>query len=245
MKARFKHKLFFIATLVVAVGLATIAIAQMYFQDNFDDPSVSQKKWVDIYGQWEFKDGEYHQLLNEPNCMSVVADDYWDESWSEYTYELRGNKIDGAEGFLIMFRCRGQLQDRGKALRDHPARMAGLQPALEYWWNLGGWGNSRSQVESWGGNAGANSNHTIDTDKWYDIKIANTSKDYTLYINGEEVATVEDGTEGGVGRIGLATWSTTARFDDVMVYGPQGPTAVAPIGKTTTTWGNIKFKLAP
>ncbi|MFQ6044079.1 MAG: family 16 glycoside hydrolase [Candidatus Poribacteria bacterium] len=123
--------------------------------------------------------------------------------------------------------------------------MAGLQPPLQYRWNLGGWGNSRSQVESWGGQAGANSTHTINTGEWYEIKIVNTPTDYTLYLNGEEVATVEDDTQDGVGRIGLATWSTTARFDDVMVYGPQGPTGVDHKGKTTTTWGNIKFKLAP
>jgi len=247
MTTKFTPKLLFITTLIVVIGsAAAIAIAQTYFQDDFEDPNVSQKKWVDIYGTWEFKDGEYQQLLGEPNCMSVVADDYWDESWNEYTYELRGNKISGAEGFLIMFRCRGQLQARGKALRDHPARMATQTPALEYWWNLGGWGNSRSQVESWGGKAGANSNHTVDTDKWHEIKIVNTPTNYTLFMDGEKVATVEDAIQNGVGRVGLATWSTLARFDDVLVYGSGGPdVGVSPMGKATSAWGAIKFKLAP
>ncbi len=139
----------------------------------------------------------------------------------------------------------GQMQVRGVALRDHPARMANDPVSLEYWWNLGGWGNARSQVESWGGKAGANSNHTINTDEWYDIKIVNTPTSYTLYINGEEAAAVDDSTQEGRGRIGLATWSTTARFDDVVVYGPEGPSgeAVEPAEKVTTTWAYIKSHL--
>ena len=123
--------------------------------------------------------------------------------------------------------------------------MADDPGSLQYWWNLGGWANVRSQVESWGGTGGANSNHTIATDEWYDIKIVNTPDSYTLYLNDEEVATVNDGTQDGRGRIGLATWSTTARFDDVIVYGPDGPSAeaVEPGGKVTTTWAHIKSDL--
>lgn len=214
--------------------------AQIYFEDNFDNPNESEKKWVDIYGTWEFKDGEYHQLLNAVNCMSLVSDDYWDDAWNEYTFEVRANKISGAEGFLIMFRCMGQMQLRGVALREHPPRMADAPVSLQYWWNIGGWANVRSQVESWGGKPGANSNHTIETDEWYDIKIVNTPTDYTVILNGEEVGKVDDSTQEGHGRIGLATWSTLARYDDVIVYGPEGPRAVSPQAKLATAWGNLK-----
>jgi len=235
-------KILFIAILCISIGIVAIAIAQTYFEDNFDGPNKSKKKWVDIYGQWEFKDKEYHQLQNAVNCMSVVSDEYWDESWNEYTYEVRGNKISGAEGFLIMFRCMGKMQPRGVVLRDHPPRME-KQPSLEYWWNLGGWGNTRSQVESWGGRAGAHSNHIIEQDKWYNIKIINTPKDYTVILDGKEVGKVDDPTQDGHGRIGLATWSTLARYDDVIVYGPEGPKGVDRNGKASTTWAYIKFKL--
>lgn len=73
----------FIIYLLFAVIMASIVLnfanAQTYFADNFDNPNESQKKWVDIYGQWEFKNKEYHQLLNAVNCMSVVADEYWND----------------------------------------------------------------------------------------------------------------------------------------------------------------------
>ena len=224
------------------VGMVTIAIAQTYFEDDFEDPDKSAEKWVDIYGTWEFNDGEYHQLLNAVNCMSLVSDDHWNDDWNEYTFELKANKIGGGEGFLIMFRCMGQMQVRGVALKDHPARMADDPGSLQYWWNLGGWGNSRSQVESWGGMGGANSNHTIATDEWYDIAIVNTSDSYALYINDEEVAVINDSAQDGHGRPGLATWATTAIFDDVIVYGPDGPSAeaVEPGEKVTTTWAHVK-----
>lgn len=241
-------KMLFIAMLCVTIGTVGSVItasAQTYFADNFDNPTESQKRWVPLYGQWEFKDKEYHQLANAINCMSVVADEYWDDGWNDYTYELRANKISGAEGFLIMFRCMGKMQDRGVVLKAHPPRME-KQSSLQYWWNLGGWANTRSQVESWGGKAGANSADTINTGEWYDIKIVNTPKDYTLYLNGKKVATVEDSTQDGKGRIGLATWSTVARFDNVVVYGPKGPSQVTAVnlkGKATTTWAQIKSAL--
>lgn len=237
----------FIIYLLFAVIMASIVLnfanAQTYFADSFDNPNESQKKWVDIYGQWEFKNKEYHQLMNAVNCMSVVADEYWNDDWNNYTFEVRANKISGAEGFLIMFRCMGRMQDRGVPLRAHPPRME-KQTALQYWWNLGGWGNVRSQVESWGGVAGANTGHTIDTDRWYKIKIVNTPNDYTLFLDDKEIASVKDSTREGKGRIGLATWSTLARFDDVVVYGPKGLSqAVKPEEKVTTTWAFVKSKL--
>ena len=115
------------------------------------------------------------------------------------------------------------------------------KPSLEYWWNLGGWGNTRSKVESWGGIGGADSKDTIKDDTWYEIKIVNTPKDYTVILNGKEVAKVKDGSQDGVGRIGLATWATKARYDNVIVYGPDGPSApVKANSKAALTWGYLK-----
>ena len=231
----------FIVICGITLSIAALAMSQTYFEDNFDDPKASEDKWVALFGEWEFKTDEYHQLQNTPNCMSVVADDFWDDEWDDYTFEVRGNKISGGEGFLIMFRCQGLMQPRDQALEDHPPRMEKLKPSLEYWWNLGGWGNSRSQVESWGGKGGANSNHTIDEKEWYSIKIVNEPGSYTLFLNDEEVATVDDNTEGGVGRVGLATWSTVAKYDDVLVYGPDGPSLpVDARSKLATTWAHLK-----
>ena len=41
----------------VAVGLvfclATLAVAQTYFADDFEDSKESEKKWVDLWGAWD------------------------------------------------------------------------------------------------------------------------------------------------------------------------------------------------
>jgi len=227
--------------LVLIVGLTTTVVPQTYFEDNFDDAKKSDKKWNPLFGQWDLKDKEYIQSLQLVNSMSLVTDEFWKEEWNNYTFEVKGNKIGGAEGFLIMFRCRGMMEPRGQALLKHPGRMQKQKPSLEYWWNLGGWGNSRSKVESWGGIGGADSKHTIKDDTWYEIKIVNTPKDYTVILNGKEVAKVKDGAQDGVGRIGLATWATKARYDNVIVYGPDGPSApVKANSKAALTWGYLK-----
>lgn len=241
-------KILYVIITCVALGLAgavAIARAQTYFSDYFEDPAESEKKWVDLYGTWQFKDGEYHELMNAVNCMSIVSDEYWNDSWNDYTFEVRANKISGAEGFLIMFRCMGQMQPRDVAVRVHPDRMADDPVSLQYWWNLGGWTNTRSCVERWingGVSEHGNTANTIKTGDWYDIKIVNTPTGYTLYLNDEEIAAVSDNTQDGRGRIGLAVWSTTARFDDVTVYGAEGMggQAVEPVERLATTWAGIK-----
>ena len=76
----------FITICGITLGIAALATAQTYFEDNFDDPKESEKKWVPLFGEWELKNDEYHQLQNTPNCMSVVADGFWDDKWNEYTF---------------------------------------------------------------------------------------------------------------------------------------------------------------
>ena len=232
-----------VGILMILAVTTSVSNGQIYFKDNFDNPKESAKKWHALYGDWQFKNKEYHQLKLEPNCMSVISDEYWDETWDNYTYQVKGNVIKGAEGFLIMFRCRGLMQARGKALEKPPARMKNQKSPLQYWWNLGGWGNTRSKVESWGGIGGADSGDTIKYGDSYDIKIVNTPESYTVILNDKEVASVKDGTQDGVGRVGLATWSTAAKYDEVIVYGPDGPSLVSSREKVSTTWAEIKSKL--
>ncbi len=229
----------FILLCCLTFGLVTTAMSQVYFQDDFEQPSESEMKWVPLFGNWQIADGVYKQSANSVNCISLVADEYWDESWNSYTYEVRGSKVGGAEGFLILYRCMGLMQDRGQSLAAHPPRMID-QPRLEYWWNIGGWGNTQSTVESWGGTGTGFTTHKVVTGDWYNIKIVNTPTSYTLYYNDEMVEEVSDSAQDGHGRIGLGTWATMANYDDVLVYGPDGPTPVDPKGKIATSWGLIK-----
>jgi len=215
-----------------------LAIAQSYLKDDF---SKGSSKWVDVWGNWSVKDGAYYQGLRDDNCMAIASDEFWKEEWEEYTFQVKAKKLSGGEGFLIMFRLHGTLEPRGRALRELPASMKNQSPRTQYWWNLGGWANVRSCVERWINSVRieqANTNHIIKVNEWYEIKIDNRLDGYTLYLNDEKIANVEDAEVQG-GRVGLATWQTEALFDDVVVYGPSG-LAVSASGRLPIKWGLIK-----
>ena len=240
-KIMFRPKLFF--SLIVALSftlLPCLVSAQVYFEDDF---SQGMSNWVDLWGNWDIQDGALHQSLIDGNCMAVIADGAWQDSWTEYTIELRGKRLSGGEGFLIMFRLNGEPEVRGKNFNPLPPGMEGQSPKTEYWWNIGGWGNTRTVIERWIDSArieaGLVEPHGVVTDQWHDIKIENRLDGYTLYFDGEELADIEDA-EVQNGRIGLATWATEALFDDIVVYGPNGPTAVEPSGKLPANWGAIR-----
>ncbi|GIX07842.1 MAG: hypothetical protein KatS3mg115_2245 [Candidatus Poribacteria bacterium] len=231
----------------ISVGLALAALlgtatAQIYLQDDF---SGDDSNWVPLWGDWVVEDGVYKQRSLEINTMSVVADEAWDDSWVEYTFECRARRVEGPEGFLVMFRLNGMMQDRGVALAPHPPRMASAPRSTQYWWNLGGWANTRSGVERWIDSArveqGFQEGHSLELNRWYEIKIENRTDGYALYLDGQLFAEVQDAEVQG-GRVGLGSWATAVEYDDVLVYGPAGPiaTAVSPRDKLATTWASLK-----
>jgi hypothetical protein len=53
---------------------------------------------------------------------------FGDEKWGDYEVQLEARKLDGAEGFIVLFRVAGE----GKF----------------YWANMGGWQNRERQVRA-------------------------------------------------------------------------------------------------
>jgi len=102
-------------------------------------------------GKWAAEDGTLVQRGNATDCRATVGD----PTWADYTLTLKARKLDGQEGFLILF----QYRDDGNFL----------------WWNLGGWGNQRHGVErSTGGSRGIIGEAVpgqIERGRWYDIRI--------------------------------------------------------------------------
>lgn len=123
-------------------------------------------------------DGVYQQTGNGQPDWSVATSDM---NSTSIIYTLKARKAGGAEGFLIIF----GYQDSGNY----------------YWWNLGGWGNTQHAIEkAVNGTKSivASTAGSIETDIWYDIKIATT-----FNINGGAIRTNADLT--------LLTGSMTAR----------------------------------
>ncbi|MBL9138350.1 MAG: DUF1080 domain-containing protein [Verrucomicrobiales bacterium] len=113
-------------------------------------------------GRWSVQDGVLKQSAADRDFVRAVAGD---RSWTDYTFELKARKLAGREGFLVLFH-NGDDEDRT-------------------WWNLGGWENQRHGVEM-GGTHGAKSG-SIETGRWYDIKIEVRGLAVKCWLDGQVV----------------------------------------------------------
>jgi alpha-L-arabinofuranosidase len=128
--------------------------------------------WRTVRGAWQATEGGYRQTELAQDCRAVAGD----PTWTDYTITLQARKLGGAEGFLIMFRVRDD---------DN-----------WYWWNIGGWGNTRHAVErSIGGSkmlACPQVAGSIETGRWYDIRIEVQGARIRCYLDGQLIHDFED-----------------------------------------------------
>lgn len=110
-------------------------------------------------GNWETDQGVLRQKSRRENIRAVAGD----PEWSDYTYTLKARKISGDEGFLILFR----VQDQN----------------AKSWWNLGGWGNKQHGIEI--GGVVSQKPGSIETNRWYDIKVEVKERSIRCYLDGE------------------------------------------------------------
>ncbi|HEY9508413.1 MAG TPA: alpha-L-arabinofuranosidase C-terminal domain-containing protein [Verrucomicrobiae bacterium] len=135
--------------------------------------SQSAEGWQPAGGrrsaQWSVTNGVYRQT------RAGRASSYFGETgWSDYTLTLKARKISGGEGFLIMF---------------------GRRDSDLFWWNLGGWGNSRHAIEhSVEGSqtpVGESVAGEIETGRWYDIKVQLAGNRIRCWLDGELIHDVQ------------------------------------------------------
>lgn len=157
------------------VGVATWATKSEYadvavtngssalYQSSF---SGGTSGWTPEGGTWSVVSGNLQQAdAAAVDCRNV----YYSPAWTNYTLTLKARKISGSEGFLIMFR----VKDRDNW----------------YWWNIGGWGNTRTTVERCAGggkaDACASTSDTITTNVWYYLKIVAEGSHIQCYLRQE------------------------------------------------------------
>jgi alpha-L-arabinofuranosidase len=124
------------------------------------DFAEGTKGWKLLRGDWKVQNGVLRQNSSADNVRAIAGD----KSWTDYTYSLKARKLGGAEGFLILFNVRDENR--------------------KSWWNLGGWGNQRHAIEM-GGLVGQDVPGSIETGRWYDIRIEVSGKTIKCYLDGK------------------------------------------------------------
>jgi len=155
--------------------------------------------WTESKGKWKHKDNVFAQFDISENCYAFGKFD----KWTDYTYEVQGRKISGEEGFLIVFRA--------------------IDTNRFYYWNLGGSGNKCSAIRQQGPNSRVSSKipGSIQTGKWYDIKIQVRGPSIRCYLNKRLIHSIADrGIKSG--GIGLGSWKTQVQYRNVKVTSSTG-----------------------
>ncbi len=115
-------------------------------------------------GNWTVENGVYRQTDPQAtDTLTLVGD----ESWSDYTYELKARRNGGAEAFIIVFRNQG---------REHVQ------------WNLGGWGDTQHAIQVVNGNSATIATQTpgsIEVGRWYDVKVVLSGNHVECFLDGK------------------------------------------------------------
>lgn len=120
-------------------------------------------------GEWKASDNALAQTSDERLTLSLLPSFDSDE----YTLELQARKTSGLEGFFIYY----GMDERGRN---------------GYAVNIAGWNNHTSAIQPLRRGRtidvlGRQVPHSVENDKWYDVKIVVSPQLVTLYMDGKEI----------------------------------------------------------
>ncbi|MGE4286396.1 MAG: alpha-L-arabinofuranosidase C-terminal domain-containing protein [Phycisphaerae bacterium] len=138
------------------------------FADNLSNAS----KWEPVSGDWSIVDGAYSQTSNAQAALAY----HEITSAGDCVVNLRAKKTGGREGFLIGF--------------------GAIDSDTYYRINLGGWGNAHHQLQRMTGQTGVNIGPevrgSIETGKWYDIKVQKSGDRIRCWLDGKQIVDFTD-----------------------------------------------------
>ena len=143
---------------------------EVLFSEDFTNASLSD--WQKVAGDFSVGNGCMTQSFTGWPANDINGDVIYigDTNWTDYTLTLKATKTGGAEGFLIPF----AVQDAKNC----------------YHWNIGGWGNTVSCLESIINNVksgqtdGTVSGFTVETGRTYELTIVVSGSHIDCYIDG-------------------------------------------------------------
>lgn len=140
-------------------------------KDSFSIKNLCWNWQTPTDGDWKTENGKLKQKTTEMEYGNNGSVAYFGDSlWENYTFTVEATKTDGEEGFLIPF-----------GVKDVDNN---------YFWNIGGWGNTRSTVQLIENGIkteilGTASDFTVETGRTYEIKLIVSGRLVEGYIDGE------------------------------------------------------------
>jgi alpha-L-arabinofuranosidase len=117
-------------------------------------------------GEWSVQDGVLKQSAIATGVTAFIGD----KSWKDYTITVKARKLSGENGFQIYF----HNTNEGDRIR----------------WDIGGYNNSTNEMQI-GLNAGSMKG-TVETGRWYDVKLEISSNSVKGYLDGKLVQEVSN-----------------------------------------------------
>jgi alpha-L-arabinofuranosidase len=128
---------------------------------------IQEGKWESARGRWVAEGGVIRPVGEPPEAWALAGD----PAWTDFTVTVRARKIAGNEGFILLWH--------------------GVDAENYRWWNLGGWGNtlSRCEASAEGGREayGPGVPFTVETGRWYDLKLEVSGHTARGYVDGKLV----------------------------------------------------------
>ncbi len=126
--------------------------------------------WIKQDNGWTISDSVMTQH-STANMTGLICNNQLKSG--NYMFELKARKTGGNEGFLIYF----GMSDQNKK---------------GYLFNIGGWGNTQTAMEKieGGTTVGIVSEQlpfTVETNKWYAVKVVRTAQEMSLLVDGKEI----------------------------------------------------------
>ncbi len=156
-------------------------------------------------GKWSIK----KEILTQTNLHTDIKMVFGNNEWTDYEINLEANKTDGYEAFLILVRA--------------------VDEENFYWFNIGGWGNTRYSLEKEIDNnrtvVSEYVDGTIEKNRWYKIKIRCEGNNIKGWIDGELVLEYTDNSNPLLkGAVGVGSWSTEVNYRNIKVSNLDGKT---------------------
>ena len=131
--------------------------------------TINVSQFQNRRGEWKVEGDVIRQTSNEQLTMTLLSG----FSSDNYTLQLKARKLGGLEGFFIYYGM------------DENGRNGFVA-------NIAGWNNRTTAIQPiqrgrTNDVLGRRANQTVETNKWYDVKIAVTPMAVTLYVDGQEM----------------------------------------------------------